>query len=334
MAGSDPDATAVLRFIGSFTAAERPEVVALTGGEPLLRPAVVDEIARRCHAAGTRVHLLTGMFFARGERVPKRIRDVLLRVDHVSASLDRFHEAEVPRASVFRVFAELMAEGQDVSLQVVGLDGEDDPYVAGLVDDVRRHFGDRVPILVSAVRAEGRAREWMAADGVSPGAAAPAGEADADPQPCTMAAWPVVCADGRITACCNQKVVDGRGPAHLSLGHAATLGWPEIAARCRRDAVLRAIRSLGPPALSRLAGTPSCDGYCQTCHALGDAPDLHAAVADSIRPELLELMDGCVAAVQHGAGAERFAERFGTPDYAELVTLGAKKEEVPEWPAG
>jgi hypothetical protein len=319
MAGSDPDSAAVLRFIGSFTAAERPEVVALTGGEPLLRPAVVEEVAQRCHAVGTRVHVLTGMFFARGSRVPGRIREALLSVDHVAASLDRFHEAEVPRAAVFRVFAELVAQGQDVSLQVVGLDGQD-PYVERLVQDVRREFRDRVPVLVSAVRPEGRARAWMPADGV------PAHEAEPEPRPCTMAAWPVVCSDGRITACCNQKVVDGRGPAHLSLGHAATLGWPEIAARCRRDVVLRAIRSLGPPALSRLAGTRACGGYCQTCHALADAPDLPAAVEDSIRPELLELMDGCVAAVQRGAGAQRFAERFGTPGYAELVTLGASEE--------
>ncbi|KKD01931.1 radical SAM protein, partial [Streptomyces sp. WM6386] len=60
MTGEEPDSGQLLRFVGSFTADDRPEVVMLTGGEPLLLPGPVHELATLIRAAGSRSVLLSG----------------------------------------------------------------------------------------------------------------------------------------------------------------------------------------------------------------------------------------------------------------------------------
>lgn len=66
----EPDPDRLVRFVGSFTRENRPDVVMLTGGEPLLLPALVEELSARARAAGSRTALLSGMFFARSREIP------------------------------------------------------------------------------------------------------------------------------------------------------------------------------------------------------------------------------------------------------------------------
>ncbi|MYS24723.1 4Fe-4S single cluster domain-containing protein, partial [Streptomyces sp. DvalAA-14] len=68
--GGDPPAGALLRFADGFAGPCPPAVALLTGGEPLLRPRLVRDLAERCRAAGTAAFLLTGMFWARSAGVP------------------------------------------------------------------------------------------------------------------------------------------------------------------------------------------------------------------------------------------------------------------------
>ncbi|MDX2922885.1 radical SAM protein, partial [Streptomyces sp. NE06-03C] len=62
----EPDAAQLERFVGSFTVENRPDVVMLTGGEPLLLPALAERLSTLARDAGSRTALLSGMFFARG----------------------------------------------------------------------------------------------------------------------------------------------------------------------------------------------------------------------------------------------------------------------------
>lgn len=280
----------------------------------MLRPSLVQEIAESAQPFGTRVHVLTGMFFARRPTLPPAIRDALSAVDHVSASLDCFHEAEVPRASVFRVLEALLVTGKDVSMQIVGL-GADDPYLVGLIDDVRRTFNDAVPMLVSVVRPEGRASDWLGSYAVRET------NMNVEPDPCTMAAWPVVAANGRVSACCNQRVVDGDAPPHLQIGDARLDDWAALMHRCRRRSSLRAIRTLGPRFVANRLGQEQCRGYCETCQAL----DLSGMGAHGqLPPGMLQVLDGYLAEAQARDGAVSFAERFGFGRYASLVALGCE----------
>ena len=317
--GPQPDGRVLARFVGSFTAEDRPEVMMLTGGEPLLRPRLAGELAELARTAGTRTALLSGMFFVRDGGVPSRIMAAITRMDHFSASLDVFHEREVARADVLRALATVLDAGIPVSVHLTG-SGPDDPYLADATAEIRRAFGDRVPMLVNLVRPLGRAAAWAAA-GTSPATGA---------APCAMAAWPTIAYDGTIVACCNQHTVDRRpAPAHLTLGHLDDTDWPTVRRRTLASPALRLIRGIGPVQLharyapDTRARQESGSGYCEDCHRLGEQPKTLAAAARAASGQVGELLDRAIARRQADAGPAALVRRYGCARYADLVTLTA-----------
>ncbi|MEV7677856.1 radical SAM protein [Streptomyces sp. NPDC088341] len=322
MGSEEPDGARLLRFVGSFRADDRPDVLMMSGGEPLLRPDLVTELAGRAHRAGTRSALLTGAFFAadtgsRDTPIPAKILRAITAVDHFSVSVDAFHEREVPRAAVFRTVRRVLDAGVPASLHLVG-SGPDDPYLTGLVAEVRETFADRVPMLVNTVRAVGRAASWATARPAAP-----------DPRralPCSMAAWPVVAHDGTVLACCNQQTVDTRPPpAHLTLGHIAVDTWGEIRERSSSSPALRMIRTVGPAnLLHRSAPGASARGYCAGCRRLGEHPEA-LATADKVASGVAgALLDRHAARLQAEAGPVALVRRHGSARHAGLVSLRPK----------
>ncbi|MFJ4647207.1 radical SAM protein [Streptomyces bobili] len=326
--GEDTPAEALRRFVGGFTAGDRPEVLMLTGGEPLLRPALVGDLAELAASAGTRTSVLSGMFFATEGPVPDRIMRALRHVAHFSASIDVFHEREVPRAAAFRAVHHIMDSGIDVSFHVVG-NSVDDPYLADITASIRAEFRDQAAVLVNHVRQVGRAAGWTAARTVplrgageqalerdSERATERAGEgtaAEGRPAPCAMAAWPVVAFDGTVTACCNQRVVDARPlPEHLRLGHIAVDDWPRIRRRCQESSVLRTIRTAGV-------------GSCASCRTLARRPAALAAAERAGSRPAAGAMDALGARLQRDAGAAALLRRYGSERYAPLVLLDGRE---------
>ncbi|WP_098027275.1 radical SAM protein [Streptomyces sp. st115] len=342
----EPDGGQLERFVGSFTEENRPDVVMLTGGEPLLLPALAERLSTLARRAGSRTALLSGMFFARsgsgrsgsaragsirdgstgrrrsgryggrrGAAIPPAILRAIRSVDHFSASLDVHHEREVPRADVFRALHRIREEGVAVSLHLTGT-GAADPYLAGLTRAVEEEFGGQVPCLVNEVRPFGRAASWArpARSGPDPAAASP----------CSMAAWPVVAFDGRVLACCNQDTVDRRPvPAHLDLGHIGADDWATVRRRALESPVLRMLRTVGPTHLAARYGSgPPAGSYCDGCRALGGDEAAMAgahAVAGGAAGALLDL----TAAVRGSReGAQGVVRRHGCAAYAPLVVTG------------
>jgi pyruvate-formate lyase-activating enzyme len=312
MASEEVASEPLLRFASSLSDGIAPQVVLFTGGEPLLRPALLGELAERTRAAGSATAVLTGGFFARGGTIPARVLETLLPLDHISFSLDAFHEREIGRGDVLAALRILLRHGKAVSLHVIGT-GPDDPYLAGLTAEVGAAFGPDVPMLVSEVRAVGRAAAWAAGRPVT--------ELDATPRPCSMAAWPVIAFDGSILACCNQKVVDARPvPEHLLLGHLDTDGWPVVRERLVGTPVLRMIRTVGPlNLLSRYAPEVSGNGYCGSCRSLGAQPAVLAGAERAGSGPVGELLDREVGLLQQRAGAVALIKRYGSARYAGLV---------------
>ncbi|MFH8471678.1 radical SAM protein [Streptomyces sp. NPDC018000] len=319
----EPEAEALLRFVSSFTAGDRPEVMMLTGGEPLLRPRLVAALARSARAAGTRTALLSGMFFARQGGLPAPIRQAVRTLDHFSASLDLPHEREVPRAAVFRAVREIREMGVAVSFHLTGT-GEDDSYLADVTADIARTFGGTVPALVNEVRPFGRAASWA-----RPARTAPDGEGAL---PCAMAAWPVVAFDGTVLACCNQDTVDRRpAPPHLRLGHVAEDDWAAVRGRTLGSPLLRLVRTVGPAHMwSRWSpGTPA-DSYCGACRRLSERPE-PAAAADAVASGAAgALLDLTSARRQHDDGPVALVRRHGCAAYADLVAApGGERTRYP-----
>lgn len=299
MAGAEPDAGQVLRFVESFGAHDRPAVLLMTGGEPLLRPDLVARVAAAARRAGTRSALLTGAFFAGADRVPAPIMRAIRAVDHFSVSVDAFHERQIPRADVLRLLRLVRAGGTPVSVHTVTT-GADDDYVLGLAADLRRSLGHPVPMLVNTVRPVGRAAGWANAR--------PAPADRGSVLPCAMAAWPVVAHDGVVVACCNQDTVERRPvPAHLRLGHIDTDDWATVRERSLTSPTLRMIRTTGPR---------SGKGYCEGCRLMEARPDaLHGLAAGPSGA----LLDRHAARIQVAAGPVAFLRRHGSARFAHLV---------------
>ncbi|MFJ5073609.1 radical SAM protein [Streptomyces sp. NPDC088553] len=339
-----PDQRQLLDFIGSFGAEDRPEVVMLTGGEPLLLPELAARVARLAQAEGSRVALLSGMFFARGGRVPDRIMRTITALDHFSASLDVHHEREVPRADVLRALRAVLDAGVPASIHLTGTgtgpatrdgvgaesgtgpgaggDG-DDPYLVDVVADVRRAFGTRMPMLVNEVRPLGRATGLVRPT--------PPGPDDGLAAPCALAAWPVVAFDGTVAACCNQWTVDRRPvPPHLRLGHIAEDDWPTVRERSLGSPVLRMLRAVGPRRLhARYETEPAPAGYCRSCHALADRPSVLEGAARDAGGRVGEHLDRLTTAQQRAAGPAALVRRMGCARYAHLVEPTSGEERVP-----
>jgi pyruvate-formate lyase-activating enzyme len=302
MSSEESDSTQFLRFVDGFSLEDRPDLVLLTGGEPLLQPGLVTAIARRSHDVGTRVAAITGMFFARARRLPRNIEEALGQVDHLTASIDSFHEREVPRERVFAVMAQLLERGVGLSVQTVAT-GPSDRYVLRLIADVRKQFHDRVPVLVAPLQPIGRGRDLAGAISAwSDGTDLPGG--------CTMAAWPVVAPDGHVVACCNQSVVEGPAPRHLAVGHVRQ-GWPRIRAETLQRTALRGIRVFGPMWLA----PRRCLGYCDTCRTLSDQRGFPRKLQDALATPGLSYLE-------LKAQDDFTFERDIHPSFRHLIRLG------------
>ncbi|WP_097911471.1 radical SAM protein [Streptomyces sp. b84] len=319
----EPDGGQLERFVASFSEENRPDVVMLTGGEPLLLPALAERLSTLARGAGSRTALLSGMFFARsasrrgrrGATIPPAILRAVRSVDHFSASLDVHHEREVPRADVFRALHRIRDEGVAVSFHLTGT-GASDPYLADVTRAVEKEFGGQVPCLVNEVRPFGRAASWAGSARTGPDPAAAS--------PCSMAAWPVVAFDGRVLACCNQDTVDRRPvPAHLDLGHIGVDDWATVRRRALESPVLRMLRTVGPTHLAARYGSgPGTGSYCDGCRAL-DGDEAAAAGARAVAGGAAGALLDLTAAVRGSReGAQGVVRRHGCAAYAPLVVTG------------
>ncbi len=317
MTSEEGAADILVAFVESFGAADRPKILAMSGGEAMLRPRLVRDLAERARSVGTRSVALSGMFFASSGRIPSPIKEAIDALDHFSASIDAFHEREVSRSNVLRVLDSLLADGKDVSIHICGRDA-DDPYLESVIGDVQRAFDGAVPMFVNYISSFGRAREWFERD-------APIRREKIDANPCGSAAWPLVAFDGTVVACGNDDVVVGPAPEHLRLGHIGTDDWSAIRARCVKFSMIRAIRLFGPEYLADHLSerTSACDGYCATCMKLSPDPALHQRVEEMMNRRSTAALEEYVSTMQINAGAVSFARRHGVPRYAELVTCGA-----------
>jgi hypothetical protein len=305
MRSEEHDQTPFVRIVETFRPDDRPAVLWMTGGEPLLRPHLVGLLAEAARRAGTTTALLTGMWF--GDRPPPLVQTAMRSVDHLSVSIDRFHEQEVPRASTLAVIGQLVEEGRDVSVHLVG-EGPDDPYLHAAIGEIRTTLTDRCPIHVSFLQRYGRAERLLPAR-------ARAGTG-ADASPCQLVSWPVVGYDGTVLACCSQLAVDGPVPDHLRLGHAAIDDWPVIRARAEARTMLRALRTFGPGWIAENDGAGTCGGYCETCLSLSDDPDVEQRVAMRMnRP-------GAALLQERAEEVRRRSSTWVDPRFAHLLELG------------
>jgi pyruvate-formate lyase-activating enzyme len=304
------------RIVASFTAESHPGLVVLSGGEALLKAELVRWIGQKARQVGASTQLMSGMYFARERKIAPAVRRAIDAVDHLSASIDAFHEEEVSRADVLRVLRGFADEGKELSVHLVGLDDED-PYLIEAVADVREQLGERVPIAVNHVAPQGRAAGWL-------GSAAPPLPWHPGPEPCMLASWPLVRYDGAVLACCNQELIDMPVvPGHLLLGHAGTDSWETIKERTLSRSLLRAIRVVGPRSVRPEPAGSAC-GYCDTCYGLGEDPGAARGAEQMMARPSMALIEQTAARMMREAGPEEFVRAYGSARFADLIAIGGR----------
>jgi len=331
MSSEEQGAESLIRFVSTFTPSTRPDLVYLTGGEALLRPRLVRTITEICHAVGTKVCLLSGMFFAREDSIARQLDQTIAMVDHFTASLDIFHEQQVSRSAVLRVLRTFVDRGQDVSIQIAGLN-ENDAYLRAATNNIREYFADQVPMLVTYIKPIGRGKQWLSAQQITKrkhqSIATPVVEVS--PSPCAVASWPVVTFNGSIVGCCNQDLVDdvdGEIAPHLQFGHVATSDWPSVHERYLHSTLMRAIRIFGPEyTMSQYgSGKETCDGYCSTCFKLSRDSEIPTHLQPLLARPTMQFVEEKIIQLQR----EHFVANYGASFYADLAQLGyASKEET------
>lgn len=257
------------------------EVVTITGGEPFVERRGLALTTQRLGAAGKVLVVATSGVWAAGARVPAWIHDVLARCDCVYLSTDVHHAAAIDDAVLVNAAREIAAAEAWLVLQV--LDHASAREQA--TDLLNRAFGGRwdqhaeinlIPPL----------RQGRGLNVIQPSAPVEGRSFG----PCPLVRAPVIRYDGHISACGNDDVIMGHGPARLRRSASVATELDDAIAAVHGDPLLRVIGSSGFEALSRHSklrdlANQSFSSNCELCwKALermpeGSDPELDALAA-------------------------------------------------------
>jgi hypothetical protein len=261
--GALPDGPAIADWglfaalVGELAAAPALRAVAITGGEPFAERRGLAHAVDRLTAADKAVVVFTSGSWAR-RTVPAWARDVLTRTGTVCLSTDAYHAAGlavpgVPDAAdgaLQRAAGAVLDAGCHLVVQVLaGADG-----AAAAHEAAARRFPAAE---ISVVR---RLPTGRGARLFPPGERRPADAFG----PCGLLNAPTVRYDGVVTACCNEAVITGGGPAGLRRAAGGPGGIAAAVAAFRADPVLRLMGTAGPVALAALAPGPF-HSVCEPC---------------------------------------------------------------------
>lgn len=268
--------------IVEWLVAQEHDVIGVSGGEPFVERRGLSLTARRVTEEGKRLVVYTSGVWARRPDPPTWIADVLRRCTTVFLSTDAFHAEGVADAHYVQAARAIQRAGAWIVVQVLDVDDMFE-RAAGLL---RAAFGpgyeSYAELRPLTPLTAGRGADVFMRTKHYPGR---------DFAPCTMVASPMVRYDGVVTACCNESVIMGWGPAALRRRATDRGSLAAAMDAFHRDDLLRAIGSVGPGALTEhprfadLAGEPFAS-ICDLCWKMFDrtaadrAPDpLIAAIA-------------------------------------------------------
>ncbi|MGD0239790.1 MAG: radical SAM protein [Streptosporangiaceae bacterium] len=270
--GSRPDLAVVGRLVDGLCALDRIRLAGVSGGEPFAERRALELVTTRLAAAGKQLVLYTSGNWGRDDgTVPGWTRPVLARASCVVLSTDRYHAARIPAPRYQAALRATAESGAWIAVQVLGTGTQLAEAERLLAAALGPSWPDQAEIRATALLPRGRAGRLGRHQTYTQGR-------------CFLARTPVIRYDGRITACCNEDVVTGAGPAAL---HARADGPGELPAALdtlARDPFLAAISAAGPAALTRLPryrdlGAQAHPDICAACWALlGRGADSDPAV--------------------------------------------------------
>jgi organic radical activating enzyme len=259
------DAALLDLLVDELCELDRVRLVGISGGEPFLERRALDRVTARLAAAGKQLVLYTSGNWGRDDgTAPGWTSAVLARASCVVLSTDRYHAEHVPDARYVAALRAAASAGSWIAVQVIDRQEETARAERLLAGALGPGWPERAEIRPTPLLARGRAARPRTERSGLPGRSFGA---------CGLARSPVVRFDGRVTACCNEDVVTGHGPAAL---HAAARGQGELRevfAAFDNDRYLAAVARAGPGALTGLPryrglGERPFPDVCSLCWAL------------------------------------------------------------------
>jgi hypothetical protein len=210
----------------------------------------------------------------------------------VVLSTDAYHAARIAAPRYLAALRAAAESGTWIAVQVIGTPAQTAAAGRLLTAALGPSWPDHAELRATALLSRGRAAAAPPADAspaLPPIPAPPPRQPGYSSGPCWLARTPVVRYDGRVTACCNEDVVTGGGPAALH-GRANGAGeLREALGAMAGDPFLAVVAAAGPGALTRLpryreVGERTHPDICSACWALlGRGADSDPAVRAAAR---------------------------------------------------
>src|SRR5574342_657843 len=274
---TEPSEADLLRYVREAAAARVP-AIRLTGGEPMLRPAVVLRLVAECRRHDISVGMTTNGLWGGSPTAARRQLRSLRRagLTALTVSYDRYHAPYKSLEAAVHIVRAAAEVQMDVNINVVRAASDEElAEVAGRFagfPNARLRFYD--------LQRVGRARELPAAS-----LRAETGGF------CSGCAFPQVTDDGRLIACSGPSYFSPlTSPLQVGSLAGATLGT--LLDRHRLDPILDTIRTFGPNRLrEELTALPGFErfpfrarylGMCDLCLHVNSDPAAVAALRERL----------------------------------------------------
>jgi hypothetical protein len=266
---SRPDSPRITDFglfegIVAGLAASPVRIVGISGGEPFVERRGLSHAVRELDAAGKSVVVYTSGFWARTARAPVWVEAVLDRCSAVFLSTDAFHQAGMGEERFRNAARAVVDRGTALVVQVLDLDTEVERAEGLLAAALGPGWADTVEVNKVPLLPYGRAGGIYSVDDRRPVSSFGA---------CRVARARVVRYDGVVSACCNEAVLMGAGPAWFRRRVDGGDQLLDVMRGFEEDSMLRTIGRDGVGRLAEhpLAGdlaTRQASGVCGACWLL------------------------------------------------------------------
>lgn len=245
--------------------AESPlRIIGISGGEPFVERRGLSYAVRELRRAGKSVVVYTSGFWARTPKAPAWIESVLDLCGCVFLSTDAFHQAGMGEERFRNAAKAITDRGTPMVVQVLDLDTEVDRAQRLLAAALGPGWSSTVELNKVALLPYGRAAELYSVSRRRPVESFGS---------CRVARARVIRYDGVVSACCNEAVLMGAGPAWFRR-RADSSGQVLDAMKHYQDSDL--LQVIGWEGVGRLAGHPlagdlgsrEATGICGACWSL------------------------------------------------------------------
>jgi hypothetical protein len=254
--------------------------VAITGGEPFFELDLLLSIVDLLKQAGKRVVVYTSGYWGRPGRKSK-ILSTLNSIDGLIMGVDLYHHARIPDENLIHALRCAAECGVWISAQVIA-DGDDHDHMAYASSLFERAFGSQwveiVRIIPIPLVAAGRAKEikGFAKSHFLAG------------KMCLSIRDPILLRDGTLAACCNEEVIQNKGPDIFRVANQGLL--ERSIEKLQQRPPLRHLQKLPPSILLSLAnlciGSGSSISGSSLCEACWEFCGLYMGLSRQLQNKL------------------------------------------------